>query len=76
MNDGCGRSEPWVLTLMMAPPPSATMRSPTNAESRNGPLRLRFVTASNNFSVTSDSLSYSGDMPALLTSTSTRPNSA
>ena len=59
---------------MIDPPPSATMRSPTRVDNRNGPLKLRFTTASNSFSVTVDSDSYSGDMPALLISTSTLPN--
>ena len=49
---GAGRSDPVELTLMIDPPPAATIRSPTNADSRNGPLRLRFVTASNSFSLT------------------------
>ena len=39
-----------------------------------GPLRFRLITASNSFSVTSVSLSYSGDMPALLIKVSTLPN--
>ena len=59
---------------MIEPPPSATIRSPTSADNRNGPLRLRLTTASNSFSVTEPSDSYSGDMPALLISTSTLPN--
>lgn len=71
---GVGRSEPAVLTLMIEPRPAATMRSPTNADNRKGPFRLRLTTASNSFSVTSVSLSYSGDMPALLISVSTLPN--
>ncbi len=58
---------------MIDPPPSATIRSPTRADSRNGPLRLRLTTESNSFSVTEPSDSYSGDMPALLISTSTLP---
>ena len=57
MNDGCGRSEPWVLTLMIEPPPAATIRSPISADNRKGPLRLRLTTASNSSSVTSVSLS-------------------
>ena len=63
-----GRSDPVVLTLMIEPRPAATIRSPTNADNRNGPLRLRLTTASNSFSLTLVSLSYSGDMPALLIS--------
>src|SRR6476660_3017312 len=59
---------------MMDPPPSATIRSPTRADNRNGPFRLRLTTESNNFSVTEPSDSYSGDMPALLIRTSTLPN--
>ena len=57
MMSGVGRSEPAVLTLMIEPRPAATIRSPTNADNRNGPLRLRLTTASNSFSVTSVSLS-------------------
>ena len=38
-----------------------------------GPFRFRFTTASNSFSETVLNDSYSGDIPALLTSTSTRP---
>ena len=71
---GVGRSDPAVLTLMIEPRPAATIRSPTNADNRNGPLRLRLTTASNSFSVTSVSLSYTGDMPALLINVSTLPN--
>ena len=71
---GRGRRDPLELTLMIDPPPSATIRSPTRADNRNGPLRLRLTTASNSFSVTELSDSYSGDMPALLIRTSTLPN--
>ena len=49
---GRGRRDPLELTLMIDPPPSATIRSPTSADNRNGPLRLRLTTASNSFSVT------------------------
>ena len=52
---GCGRRDPLELTLMIDPPPSATMRWPTSVDNRNGPLRLRFTTASNSFSVTEPS---------------------
>src|SRR5579875_1579992 len=41
MMSGAGRSDPEVLTLMIEPRPAATIRSPTNADNRNGPLRLR-----------------------------------
>jgi len=71
---GSGRIEPLELMLTMRPPPSATIRSPTRTDNRNGPLRFRFITASNSFSVTLLKESYSGDMPALLTSTSSFPN--
>src|ERR1700759_4321408 len=36
MMSGAGRSDPAVLTLMIDPPPVATIRSPTNADNRNG----------------------------------------
>src|SRR5215203_879873 len=49
---GRGRRDPLELTLMIDPPPSATMRSPTSVDNRNGPLRLRLTTASNSFSET------------------------
>src|SRR3954447_16116519 len=53
------------------------MRSPASAVSRNGPLRLTSMTLSNSPSVTPASPpSYSGDDPALLTRTSSRPNSS
>ena len=68
-----GRSDPVELTLMIDPRPAATIRSPTSADNRKGPLRFRLTTASNSFSVTSVSLSYSGDMPALLINVSTLP---
>ena len=55
--DGCGRSEPWVLTLMITPPPPATIRSPTSADNRKGPLRVQVDHQSNSFSLTSVSLS-------------------
>ena len=58
---------------MIDPPPAATIRSPISADSRNGPFKFRLTTASNSFSVTEASDSYSGDMPALLMSTSTLP---
>src|SRR5882757_2179556 len=61
---GLGRRDPLELTLMIDPPPSATIRSPTRVDNRNGPLRLRLTTASNSFSVTALSDSYGGDMPA------------
>ena len=35
-----GRTAPVLETLMIEPPSPATMRSPTRADSRNGPLRL------------------------------------
>ena len=71
-----GRSEPAELTLMIDPRPAATIRSPTNADNRNGPLKFRFTTASKSFSLTSVSLSYNGDMPALLINVSTLPKRA
>ena len=61
---------------MMEPPPPVTMRSPTSADNRNGPLKFRFTTASNSISGTEPSDSYNGDIPALFTSTSTLPNSS
>ena len=69
-----GRAAPVLDTLMIEPPSPATMRSPTSADSRNGPLRLTATTLSKSSSVTPDRLGYTGDTPAQLTSTSTRPN--
>ena len=51
------------------------MRVPNSADSRNGPLRFTPMTLSKSSSVTSGSDGYSGDMPALFTSTSQWPNS-
>ena len=68
-----GRTAPVLDTLMIEPRPRAFIASPTSAESRNGPLRLTPITLSQSSSLTSVRRSYSGDMPALLTSTSTPP---
>ena len=70
-----GRMAPVLETLMIEPPPAATIRSPTSAARRNGPLRLTPITLSNRSSVTSDSFPYIGEIPALFTSTSMRPKS-
>ena len=70
-----GRTAPVELTLMIDPPPASSIRSPTSAASRNGPFRLTPMTLSKSSSVTSVSSPYSGDSPALLTRTSTRPKS-
>src|SRR5439155_14879061 len=70
-----GRTAPVLLTLMIEPPPSATIRSPTSADSRNGPFRLTAITLSKSSSVTSLIAPYMGERPALLTRTSTRANS-
>ena len=51
-----GRTAPVLDTLMIEPPPASTIRSPTSAASRNGPLRLTAMTLSNSSSVTSLSL--------------------
>ena len=53
-----GRTAPVLETLMIEPPPPATIRSPTSAASRNGPLRLTPITLSKSSSVTSLSVSY------------------
>ena len=53
-----GRTAPVLETLMIEPPPAATIRSPTSAARRNGPLRLTAITLSNSSSLTSVSLSY------------------
>ena len=42
---------------MIEPPPAACIRSPISAARRNGPLKLRLITLSKSFSVTSVSLS-------------------
>ena len=64
-------------TLMMDPPygPSAIL-VPTSAVSRNGPFRLTPSTLSHSSSLTEVRSGYRGDMPALFTSTSTRPKAA
>jgi hypothetical protein len=49
---GRGRIAAMELTLMIEPPPVATIRSPTSAANLHGPFRFRFTTASNNFSFT------------------------
>ena len=67
---------PVLDTLTMAPPPDACMRSPIKDIKRNGPRKLSPITLSNNASVTSESLSYKGDMPALLIRISTFPNAS
>ena len=48
-----GRTAPVLLTLMIDPPSPASIRSPTSAASRNGPLRLTSTTLSKSASVTS-----------------------
>ena len=48
-----GRTAPVLETLMIDPPPPSTIRSPTSAASRNGPLRLTAITLSKSSSVTS-----------------------
>ena len=71
-DDGC--SDAFELTLMIDPP--AGMCSAASAVSRSGPLRLTAIVLSNRSGVTSSSDGGTGAMPALLTSTSMRPNSA
>ena len=70
-----GRTAPVLEMLMIEPPSPAAMRSPMSADSRNGPLRFTPTTLSKSSSLTAESVGYSGDTPALLTRTSTRPNS-
>src|SRR4051812_30287952 len=67
---GVGRRDPVLLTKMIDPRPAATMRVPTSEVSRKPPLRLTSKTLSYSSSVTLGRSGYSGDMPALLTSTS------
>ena len=67
-------SEPTVLTLMIEPDPASYMRWPTTDPSRNGPLRFTPTVLSKRSSVTASRLGYNGDIPALLTNTSQRPN--
>ena len=62
------------LMLMIEPP--GVMCSAASAVSRSGPLRLTAIVLSNSSDVTSSSDGGTGAMPALLTSTSMRPNSA
>ena len=72
---GSGRIAAIEETLMIAPPSPAAIFVPTSAASRNGPLRLIASTLSKSASSMASRLGYSGDRPALLTSTSTRPKS-
>src|SRR3546814_9102980 len=73
---GSGQSAPDDDTLMIEPPSPATMRWPTSAESRKGPLKLTPTTLSNSSSEVSADDGARGDMPALFRSTSKRPNPA
>src|SRR3954468_21249659 len=68
---GDGFSDAVLETLMIEPPSPFAMRLPTSADSRNGPFRFSPTTLSNRSSLISSSDGYSGDMPALLISTST-----
>ena len=61
---------------MIEPPPASYMRLPNTAEARNGPFRFTSITLSNSPSDTSYSDGYSGDRPALFTSSSQWPNSS
>ena len=62
-------------TLMITPPAPSIIRLATCEARRNGPLKFRFMTLSNRDSLTVCEGS-AGDMPALLTRMSMRPNSA
>ena len=62
-----------VPMLMMEPPSWPAICAAARTASRNGPFRLTASVLSNSSSLTASRLSYSGDMPALLTSTSSRP---
>jgi hypothetical protein len=74
---GDGRWDATEETKMIEPPGSAAaIFVPISADSRNGPLRLTAITLSYSCSVTASTLGYSGDIPALLTRTSQRPNCA
>src|ERR1700712_1837626 len=73
-NRGCGIRAPDDDTLMTEPPPAATIRGPISEVSRNGPLRFPPTTLSNSSSLVSSDDGASGDIPALFTRTSTRPN--
>ena len=61
---------------MIEPPSPAAIRSPNSAHSRKGPLKLTDTTLSNSSSEISARDGYKGELPALLTSTSQRPNSS
>jgi hypothetical protein len=50
-----GRTAPVLEMLTIEPPSPAAMRSPTRAESRNGPLRFTPMTLSKSSSVTVES---------------------
>ena len=52
-SSGAGRMAATLLTLMIEPPSPATMRAPTRAVSRKGPLRLTATTLSKSSSLTS-----------------------
>src|SRR5689334_14908782 len=62
-----------VPILMIVPPSRAAMCVAASAASRNGPFRLTASVLSNSSSLTASRLGYSGDMPALFTSTSSLP---
>ena len=73
---GPGRTAATLEMLMIEPRPAAFIRSPNSALSRNGALKFTAMTLSKSSSVISPRLGYSGDIPALLTSTSTRSNAS
>ena len=76
ITSGSGYRAATLETLMMLPPSPCAIRVPIAAVRRNGPPRLTSMTLRQSSSETPSMRSYSGDMPALLTSTSTRPKVA
>jgi hypothetical protein len=62
-----------VITLMIDPPPAAAMRGAASWARRRGPFTLTENSLSKYSLVTSMSPIVAGLMPALLTSTSSRP---
>ena len=61
------------VTLMIAPPSPAAIREPKSADNLKGPLRFTPMILSKRSSLRSSADGASGDRPALLISTSARP---
>src|SRR5262249_49572207 len=73
---GSGRIAAVEETLIIEPPSPAAIREPNSADRRTAPLRLTPMILSNNSSLVSTDEGASGEIPALLISTSARPQRA